>query len=77
MVGKTTVQAMRSGIFWGYIGMIEGMIARIRLEYGEPIGVVATGGLAPLFTECTDVLERADPQLTLKGLYGVYRRNVA
>ena len=77
VVGKTTVQAMRSGIFWGYIGMIEGMIARIRLEYGKPVGVVATGGLAPLFTECTDVLERADPQLTLKGLYGVYRRNVS
>lgn len=76
VIGKNTVQAMRSGVYWGYIGMIEGMIARIRGELGEPVGVVATGGLAPLFTECTDVLGHADPDLTLKGLYAVYRRNV-
>ena len=55
--------------------MIEGMIERIRRELGKPIGVIATGGLAPLFTECSPVLERADPHLTLKGLYAVYRRN--
>lgn len=76
VVGKTTAQAMRSGIFWGYVGLIEGIIERIRREIGEPWGVIATGGLAPLFTECCAVLERADPHLTLKGLYAVYRRNV-
>lgn len=76
VVGKNTVQAMRSGVFWGYVGMIEGLIARIRHEYGKPIGVLATGGLAPLFSECTSVLEHADPHLTLKGLHAVYRRNL-
>jgi type III pantothenate kinase len=76
VVGKNTVQAMRSGVFWGYVGMIEGLIARIRQEYGAPIGVISTGGLASLFSECTPVLERADPYLTLKGLHRVYLRNV-
>jgi type III pantothenate kinase len=77
VVGKTTAQAMRSGIFWGYVGLTEGIIDRIRKEMGVPMGVIATGGLAPLFTECSAVLERTDPHLTLKGLYAVYRRNSA
>lgn len=77
VIGKNTVQAMRSGIFWGYVGLIEGMVERIRGELGAPAGVIATGGLAPLFTECCLVLERADADLTLKGLLEVHRRNVA
>jgi type III pantothenate kinase len=75
VIGKNTVQAMRSGIFWGYVGMIEGTIARIRGELGVPVEVIATGGLAPLFSECTQALSRADADLTLKGLFAVYRRN--
>jgi type III pantothenate kinase len=75
VIGKNTVQAMRSGIFWGYVGMIEGLIARIRQELGGEVEVIATGGLAPLFTECSAVLSRSDSDLTLKGLYAVYRRN--
>jgi type III pantothenate kinase len=77
VIGKTTVQAMRSGIFWGYVGMIEGLIARIRAELGTPVGVISTGGLAPLFTECTSVIEKSDPYLTLNGLFAVYQRNIA
>jgi len=77
VVGKTTAQAMRSGIFWGYVGLIEGIIERIRREMDVPMGVIATGGVAPLFTECCPVLERVDPHLTLKGLYAVFRRNIA
>jgi len=76
-IGRNTVQAMRSGIFWGYVGLIDGMIARLREELGKPVGVIATGGLAPLFTECSASLQHADPQLTLKGLYTVWRRNTA
>ena len=75
VIGKTTVQAMRSGIFWGYVGLIEGMVERIRGELGFQAEVIATGGLAPLFTECCAALDRADPHLTLKGLLEVYRRN--
>ncbi len=75
VIGRNTVQAMRSGIFWGYIGMIEGMVARIRQEYGAQLDVIATGGLAPLFTECTAAIPRSDPDLTLKGLLAVHRLN--
>jgi type III pantothenate kinase len=75
IIGKNTIQAMRSGIFWGYVSMIEGMIMRICDELGEKVDVIATGGLAGLFTDCTTALSRADPDLTLKGLLAVYRRN--
>src|SRR3984957_2773396 len=48
VIGRSTIPAMQSGIFWGYVGMIEGLVARIRAEYGAPLKVLATGGLAPL-----------------------------
>jgi type III pantothenate kinase len=75
VIGKNTVQAMRSGIFWGYVGLIEGTVARIQGELGGNAGVVATGGLAPLFIDCCPVLGRLAPDLTLQGLLAVYRRN--
>ena len=75
VIGKSTVQAMRSGIFWGYIGLIEGMVTRISEELGEEVTAIATGGLAALFAECTSTLKHADPDLTLKGLLALYRRN--
>ncbi|SUS05034.1 Type III pantothenate kinase [Candidatus Defluviicoccus seviourii] len=77
VIGKNTVQAIRAGIFWGYLSMIEGLIARIRHELGTPAEVIATGGLAPLFAECSAILCHSDPDLTLKGLYAVHRRNQA
>jgi len=77
VIGKNTVQAIRAGIFWGYLSMIEGLIARIRQELGTPAEVIATGGLAPLFAECSAILCHSDPDLTLKGLYAVHRRNQA
>jgi type III pantothenate kinase len=75
VIGKGTVQAMRSGIFWGYVSMIEGMVARIRHEADSNMDVIATGGLAQLFTDCTPVLRWSDPDLTLKGLLAIHRRN--
>ena len=76
IIGKATVPAMQSGIFWGYIGMIEGLVMRIREEYaGAPMSVVATGGLAPLFSEATDVIDHVYPDMTLRGLVEVHKRN--
>ena len=75
VVGKGTVDAMKSGVFWGYVGMIEGLVARIREEQDADMRVVATGGLAPLFTEATDCIDLADADLTLAGLFAVYTRN--
>ena len=76
IIGKATVPAMQSGIFWGYIGMIEGLVSRIRGEHDSPaMSVVATGGLAPLFAEATDVIDHVYPDMTLRGLVEVYKRN--
>ena len=57
VIGKSTVPAMQSGVFWGYVGLIEGIIGRIRGECAGALKVVATGGLAPLFAEGTPVIE--------------------
>jgi type III pantothenate kinase len=75
VIGKATVPAMQSGLFWGYVGLIEGLVARIKDEFGEPMRVVATGGLSPLFAGATDVLEAIDPDLTLWGLRLIHKRN--
>ena len=77
VIGKRTVPAMMSGIYWGYVGLIEGLVARIRDEFGAPMKVVATGGLAPLFAEATPVIEHLDTDLTLRGLQVIHRRNQA
>jgi type III pantothenate kinase len=75
VVGRATVPAMQSGVFWGYVGLLEGIVRRIREERREKMGVVATGGLAPLFAASTDVIEKVDPDLTLWGLRLIYRHN--
>ncbi len=75
VIGRNTLVAMRSGIFWGYIGLVEGITARIRGEFEATMKVVATGGLAPLFSEGTEVIERIDPELTLDGLRLLAARN--
>jgi type III pantothenate kinase len=73
VVGKDTVGAMQSGVFWGYIALIEGLIARIELEL--PLTVVATGGVASLFHGATLAIDHFDPDLTIRGLLEIHRRN--
>lgn len=75
VIGKGTVAAMKSGIYWGYVGLIEGLVERIGQEYGQPLMAIATGGLAPLFTEAVECISAADPALTLRGLYAIHRLN--
>jgi type III pantothenate kinase len=75
VIGKSTVPAMQSGLYWGYIGMIEGLVARIRAEYEGALRCVGTGGLAPLFAEGTTVIDVIDPDLTLDGLRLLADRN--
>lgn len=75
VIGKATVPAMQSGVFWGYVGLIEGLVSRIKAETGEAMTVVATGGLAPLFAEATDAIQHLDSDLTLRGLLEIHRRN--
>lgn len=75
VIGRGTVAAMQSGIYWGYVGMVEGIVSRIRQEMGDPLKVIATGGLAPLFAEGTNVIEKTDPDITLEGLRLLAERN--
>jgi len=75
VIGRATVPAMQSGIYWGYVGLLEGLVARIRNEFGSPLKVLATGGLAPLFAEGTTLIERIDLELTLHGLRLLAARN--
>ena len=77
VIGRSTVPAMQSGIYWGYIGMIEGLVGRIQTEFGARLKVIATGGLAPLLAEGTTVIERIDPEITLNGLRMLADRNPA
>ena len=77
VIGRSTVPAMQSGIFWGYVAMIEGLVARIQAEYGGGLKVLATGGLAPLLAEGTTVIQTIDPDLTLEGLRLLAARNPA
>ncbi|OHC75901.1 MAG: pantothenate kinase [Rhodospirillales bacterium RIFCSPLOWO2_12_FULL_58_28] len=75
VIGKGTISAMQSGIFWGYVGMIEGLTARISEEFGADMTVIATGGLATLFAPSVKCIGHVDPHLTLDGLFAVHRLN--
>jgi type III pantothenate kinase len=77
VIGKDTVPAMQSGLYWGYIGLIEGLVARIKEEYGKPMTVIGTGGLANLFHRQTPVIDHLDPDLTIRGLIMIHARNAA
>nr|WP_221227461.1 type III pantothenate kinase [Stakelama sediminis] len=68
VVGRNTVDQMHIGIYWGYIGMIEGLVARMKAEAGRPVKVIATGGLAILFEKHTDVFDTIEQDLTIQGL---------
>jgi type III pantothenate kinase len=77
VVGTDTVGAMQSGVFWGYVAMIEGLIARIKAEWGKPMTVVATGGVAALFHGATLSVDHFDHDLTIRGMLEIWRRNQA
>ncbi|MEM7679994.1 MAG: type III pantothenate kinase [Pseudomonadota bacterium] len=74
VLGKDTVGAIQSGIYWGYVSLIEGILNRLSDEMGEQPLVIATGGLASLFAEEIDMITEIDQDLTLKGLYFIYNK---
>ncbi len=77
VVGTNTVACMQSGVYWGYIGLVEGIVARIRAERGRPMKVIATGGLAPLFDQGTEVFDAVEDDLTMHGLVLIHRLNAS
>lgn len=74
-IGTNTVACMQSGVYWGYIGLVEGIVHRIRLERDGPMKVIATGGLATLFHQGTDIFHTVEDDLTMHGLVLINRLN--
>ncbi|MBA3667217.1 MAG: type III pantothenate kinase [Sphingomonas sp.] len=68
VVGRTTESQMQIGVYWGYVAMIEGLVARLKAEIGRPVTVIATGGLAVLFDQHTDAFDAIESDLTIQGL---------
>jgi type III pantothenate kinase len=75
VIGRTTVASMQSGLFFGYVGMVEGLVHRLRAELGRDAFCVATGGLAEVISPETDVVDAIDRDLTLQGLRMIWERN--
>lgn len=75
IIAKNTVNSMQAGIFYGYVGLVDGIVARMHRELGEPALVVATGGLAPLVAGDSQGIDAVEPMLTLEGLRIIHHRN--
>ena len=75
VVGTSTVGSIQSGLYFGYVGLVDGILRRMVAELGEGTRVIATGGLASLIGKGTDLIEIIDPDLTLEGLRLIYERN--
>ncbi len=75
VIGQDTVSAMQSGVFWGYVDLIDGLVRRVKVEYGAPLTVIATGGVASLFEGASETIDEFDQSLMEVGLLEVYRRN--
>jgi type III pantothenate kinase len=74
VIGRDTVSQMNIGIYWGYIAMIEGLVARMKAEIGRPSKVIATGGLAVLFEKNTGIFDVIESDLTIQGLAMMWER---
>ncbi|TKA96300.1 type III pantothenate kinase [Cereibacter changlensis] len=74
-IGTNTVACMQSGVYWGYIGLVEGIVRQIRLERESPMKVIATGGLAPLFDQGFKLFDKVEDDLTMQGLVLIHRYN--
>ena len=75
VIGKNTIACIQSGVFWGYVGLIEGLIVRIKAEYGRKMKVIGTGGLAPLFAQGENLFDLIEDDLTMHGLTVIHQYN--
>ena len=75
VMGKDTVSAMQSGVFWGYIDLIDGLVHRLKSEYAQPMTVIATGGVVSLFDGASKAIDHYDADLTIRGLLEVWKLN--
>ncbi len=77
VIGRTTDSQMLTGIYWGYVAMMEGLVVRLKREIGRPVKVVATGGLATLFDTNTNLFDAVEPDLTIRGLSLLHQKVVS
>jgi type III pantothenate kinase len=75
LIGRTTEESIQSGLFHGYVALVEGLVTRLRAELGADAPVIATGGLAPVFQDELSVLTAVEPDLTLEGLRLIWEKN--
>ena len=75
VIGTNTVACMQSGVYWGYIGLVEGIVREVRRERPHPMKVIATGGLAPLFAQGTELFDAVEDDLTMHGLVLIHALN--
>ncbi|MCL6283959.1 type III pantothenate kinase [Ruegeria sp. 2012CJ41-6] len=75
VIGTNTVECIQSGVFWGYVGLVREVCERIRGEYGAPMKIVGTGGLAPLFQQSAQLFDIFEDDLTMHGLTVIHRYN--
>ncbi len=74
VIGGDTLSAMQSGVFWGYVSLIDGLVQRIKAEYGGQMTVIATGGIASLFEGASETIDHYDFDVTIRGLLEIYQR---
>jgi len=77
VIGHSTVTAMQSGLMWGYVSLVDGLARRIVDELGQPARVIATGGLAGLLAQHSEMIQEVDQDLTVYGLYRIWELNRA
>ena len=75
VIGTNTVACIQSGIFWGYVGLIKELTSRVREEFGGPMKVIGTGGLAPLFAQGEELFDTIEDDLTMHGLRVIHSYN--
>lgn len=75
VIGTNTVDCMQSGVFWGYVGLVNGVCDRIRAEYETPMKIIGTGGLAPLFAQGDLLFDEIREDLTMHGLTVIHAHN--
>ncbi|OSP54491.1 type III pantothenate kinase [Pseudoruegeria sp. SK021] len=75
VIGRNTVDCMQSGVFWGYVGLVKEITSRIRVEFGRPMKVIGTGGLAPLFQQGAVLFDAFEEGLTMHGLTVIHKYN--